>query len=81
MNHPHTLGNSTYGTCLAWKGNNEGGWVHKLGFAIAQMTSACNFFFNIPMTKHNHQLIIKLYIGWELSIPICHVSMLMAFIL
>jgi hypothetical protein len=31
----HTHGNSTYGTCLAWKGNNEGGWDHKLGLAIA----------------------------------------------
>jgi hypothetical protein len=35
MNHPHILGNSTYGTCLAQKGNNEGGWDHKLGLAIA----------------------------------------------
>jgi hypothetical protein len=63
MNHPHAHGNSTYGTCLAWKGNNEGGWDHKLGFAIAWMTSAHNFYFNIPTTKHNCQLILKL-ISW-----------------
>lgn len=60
MNHPHTLGNSTYGTCLAWKGDNESGWDHKLGLTIAWMTSACNFYFNTPATKHNCQLIIKL---------------------
>ncbi len=69
MNHPHTLGNSTYGTCLAWKGNNEGGWDHKLGLAIAWMTSACNFYFSIPRTKHNCQLIIKLKFGMGIVHP------------